>query len=149
MLKINLVELNDNAIVPEGFAREGDAGFDFFTPLDFTLNGGKSKLIDTGVGVEFLNKESGKKYMLKIESKSGLSSKYNIRVCAGVVDEGYRGSIGVMLHNYGENKVEFKRGEKIAQGIVFELPQVEICYSNKFVTEDTDRGDGGFGSTGD
>ena len=147
-VKINLVRLNESAILPDDFAHKGDAGFDFYTPEDFTLIPGGNKLIDTGVGWEVLHGDDSKKYMLKLESKSGLSSKYNIRVCAGVIDEGYRGNIGVMLHNYGEDTVKFERGEKIAQGIIYELPDVSLCYSNKFVKSKTSRSNQGFGSTG-
>ena len=148
-MKVKLVKLNKEAIFPKNFAHESDAGFDFVSPVDFVVYPESSIVIKTGIGWEVLNDNNDKKLYMKMESKSGLSTKYSIRVCGGVIDEGNRGDISVQLHNIGtEDAIQFKRGEKIAQGIVHEIPHVDLIFSDKFNNKNTTRGDGGFGSTG-
>lgn len=118
-----------------------DAGLDLRTPVPFTIKPGDSVRIDTGVHVEI---KRGLVGMLK--SKSGLNVKHGI-TSEGVIDAGYTGSIVAKLYNLGKAKVTFKAGDKITQ-LVF-LPVYipkKLQVVNQF--KKTDRGNGGFGSTG-
>lgn len=118
-----------------------DAGLDLRTPIAFGIEPGGSVKIDTGVHVEI---QPGLVGMLK--SKSGLNVKHGI-TSEGVIDAGYTGSIVAKLYNHGDSLVVFGEGDKITQLVIMPvyIPEaLEVV--EKF--EKTERGDGGFGSTG-
>lgn len=121
-------------------AHATDAGADLRSPIDVIVPAHGSVVIDTGVHVELMPGTVG---MLK--SKSGLNVKYNI-TSEGVIDCGYTGSIRVKLYNHGYSDYMVRKGDKITQLVI--LP----CYLTDFEEVDsltsTERGDGGFGSTG-
>lgn len=121
-------------------AHELDAGYDLRTPYDVTVVGRSGVTIDTRVRVQIPKGCAG-----FIKSKSGLMSKYGIRV-DGVIDAGYNGTIRVMMFNDGLMDYHFSVGDKIAQLVLvrIETPDVEPVSH----LDETDRGDGGFGSTG-
>ncbi|XP_014404291.1 PREDICTED: deoxyuridine 5'-triphosphate nucleotidohydrolase, mitochondrial isoform X2 [Myotis brandtii] len=81
-----------------------------------------------------------------IAPRSGLAAKHFIDVGAGVIDEDYRGNLGVVLFNFGKEKFEVKKGDRIAQLICERIfyPEIEEVQA----LDDTERGSGGFGSTG-
>jgi dUTP pyrophosphatase len=85
-------------------------------------------------------------YYGRIAPRSGLAAKYGIDVLAGVIDPDYRGEIGVVLINHGENSFRVDNGERIAQFIV-ECADQMVPIAAK-LDDDTERGEGGFGSTG-
>ena len=123
-------------------AHSTDAGLDLYAPEGFTITGkGGSFVIDTGVHVELPSKTFG-----KIEGKSGLNINYGIVSCGGVIDEGYTGSIKVKLYNFSRKPYAFNRGDKIAQLIVQPCEYVKLQPGK--LSQDTERGDAGFGSTG-
>ena len=121
-------------------AHSTDAGLDLKSPVDITLKAHGSAVIDTGVHVELPEGTVG---MLK--SKSGLNVNHNI-TSEGVIDCGYTGSIVAKLYNHGNCDYEVKRGDKITQLVIFKclFPGIEIVDE----LSDSDRGTGGFGSTG-
>ncbi|XP_061036326.1 deoxyuridine 5'-triphosphate nucleotidohydrolase, mitochondrial isoform X5 [Eubalaena glacialis] len=82
----------------------------------------------------------------RVAPRSGLAAKHFIDVGAGVIDEDYRGNVGVVLFNFGKEKFEVKKGDRIAQLICERIfyPEIEEVQ----VLDDTERGSGGFGSTG-
>ncbi len=122
-------------------AHATDAGLDLRTPYDVTVPARGSTTIDTGVHVEIYHGLVG---MLK--SKSGLNVKKNI-VSEGVIDAEYTGSIVAKLYNHGDEDVQFKAGDKITQLVI--MP-VYIPHELKIVDEfeETERGNNGFGSSG-
>lgn len=122
-------------------AHSTDAGLDLRTPHDVTVPAHGSAKIDTGVHIEIYHGLVG---MLK--SKSGLNVNKNI-TSDGVIDAGYTGSIVAKLYNHGGEDVHFKAGDKITQLVI--MP-VYIPHEIKIVDEfeSTERGDNGFGSSG-
>lgn len=139
-LKKLKVVLDENAKMPTR-AHATDAGLDLFSREYALIYGGGSKCFDTGVHIEI---PSG--YVGMVKAKSGLNMKSHI-TCTGVVDAGYTGSIVVKLYNNSEHEtVAISEGQKIAQLVIMpiETPELELVDS----LEDTERGDGGFGSTG-
>lgn len=128
------------AIMPTR-AHEFDAGLDLYSARDDVyIYPGGSELFDTGVHVEL---EKGTVGMVK--AKSGLNVKYGL-TCEGVIDSGFTGSIMVKLYNHGEKPYLVRNGDKISQLVILPclLPELEVVDS----LEDTERGTGGFGSTG-
>ena len=119
-------------------AHPNDAGLDLYAMEDGIVF--RSSSFDTGVHVQI---PAG--YYGEIRSRSGLMFKHGITT-DGTIDSGYPGSIRVKLFNHLTHPYEVKAGDKIAQLVIVPclLPELEIVDS----LEETDRGDGGFGSTG-
>lgn len=143
------IKLDDGAFVPTR-AHETDAGLDLYSPVDATIypsddmmrvfSGKSSVCIDTGVHIEI---PAG--YVGMIKSKSGLNVKNGI-TSEGVIDSGYTGSMVVKLYNHGDETVRINRGQKISQLVLLPIitPELELVDE----LEATERGNGGFGSTG-
>lgn len=138
------IKIDDGAFVPTR-AHETDAGLDLYSPVDAMIGWtgsktGNSVTIDTGVHVEI-----PKGYVGFLKSKSGLNVKHGI-VSEGVIDSGYTGSIAVKLYNHSDKMVFIQRGMKISQLVLLPIitPELELVDS----LDETERGDGGFGSTG-
>ena len=83
-------------------------------------------------------------------SRSGLAAKQGVFVsnAPGILDADYRGEIKVILHNLGKSPFSVKPGDRVAQMVFHKVERTDITYVNSFTTTDTDRGTGGFGSTG-
>ena len=144
---MNSLFLNSARAFPEAFkpTREPDsAGWDLRTPEPFSLYSGEFNFIDTGVILELPSN-----WMVKVMGRSGLAMKHGIGLVNGVglVDPGYRGSIGVMLINHGPDKHCFSKGDRIAQFVVEPLLNVFIDERSP-VNTTTIRGTDGFGSSG-
>ena len=83
----------------------------------------------------------------RIAPRSGLAHKHFIDVGAGVIDEDYRGSVGVILFNFGDQAFEVQQGDRIAQ-LILERIEADAVVEEVQELDDTVRGEGGFGSTG-
>jgi dUTP pyrophosphatase len=120
-----------------------NAGLDLYTPTPVTLYPKEIVRVGLGIAVDFAT--DGSKLYMQLASRSGLASK-GVFVVGGVVDEGYRGEIGVLLYNSTLDRISFEYGARIAQGIIMELPFVRVDEVDDLST--SSRGSGGFGSTG-
>jgi len=138
--KLQFKKLKREAILPE-YALEGDGAFDLFSLEDYLLRSGERYLFKIGLASQI---PTG--FCVIVKSKSGLAVQAGIDVLAGVIDSGYRGEWGVLLINLSEKHYQFKGGDKIAQGLLLRLPQVEIEEIRELSL--SQRGQGGFGSTG-
>ena len=127
------------AIMPTR-AHPTDAGLDLYAPRTVLIPARGSAVVDTGVHVSLPEKTVG---MLK--SKSGLNVKKNI-LGEGVIDEGYTGPIVVKLYNQGDEDVTIEAGQKLIQLVI--LPILTPALEQVDSLDETDRGAGGFGSTG-
>ena len=133
------IMLDDGAFMPTR-AHATDAGLDLYATKDATIFRHGSFTFDTGVHVEI-----PEGYVGFLKSKSGLNVNQGIQ-SAGVIDCGYTGSIHVKLYNHGHSMVHIKRGQKISQLVLLPIitPELEIVDA----LEETERGNGGFGSSG-
>ena len=147
-LKIKIINTSNN---PEpSYQKEGDSGFDFMANLaedeEIVVEPLKRALVPTGLHFQI---PIG--FELQVRPRSGLALKNGITVLntPGTVDSGYRGEVKVILFNTGEDAFKIKNGDRIAQGVI---TPVQIKKTTKFVTVnklgESDRGAGGFGSTG-
>lgn len=128
------------AIMPTR-AHEFDAGLDLYSAYDdVCIFPRESELFDTGVHIQLPKNTVG-----FLKSKSGLNVKYGI-TSEGVIDAGYTGSIVVKLYNHSDKPYRVRKGDKISQLVILPclLPELDVVDS----LEDTERGTGGFGSTG-
>lgn len=123
-------------------ACNSDAGLDLYTPKTITIPAGGDLLIPLDIRVEF-----PKGYAMIIQEKSGIATKKKLDLGAKIVDSGYAGIVHVHLFNNGKYDASFMAGEKVAQALIVPIwdgqpLQVESININ------TERGAGGFGSTG-
>ena len=131
----------ENIEIPS-YANADDSGVDLYSKEDVVIPAGaKGFLVKTGIRVEL---EKG--YELQIRPKSGNSIKTPIRVILGTVDSGYRGEIAVILDNLANEDFKLSKDKAVAQAVLNYVPKIKF----KIVEElsDTDRGQGGFGSSG-
>ena len=139
-LRVN--RLNSSAILPDR-AHASDAGLDLYSAVDVTIPPGETRLVGTGVALELPPGTEG-----QIRPRSGLALKHGVTVLnsPGTIDEGYRGELGVILINHGRATFEVRHGMKIAQLVVQSRLALDVVEATQL--SDTDRGSGGFGSTG-
>ncbi|ACM92504.1 deoxyuridine 5'-triphosphate nucleotidohydrolase [Nautilia profundicola AmH] len=141
-MKLKIKKLNQEALIPAYQTKEA-AGFDLHSIEDVIIKPGERKLIGTGLAFEI---EFG--YEVQIRPRSGLAFKHGITVLntPGTIDSDYRGEIKVLLINHSNEAFEIKKEERIAQAVIAPVVQAEIIEVEEL--SDTERGAGGFGSTG-
>lgn len=133
-------KLSEHAVVPSRGSTLA-AGYDMSSSEDITIVRGTRSLVSTGISFTVPQGTYG-----RIAPRSGLAVKNGIQVGAGVIDRDYTGEVKVVLFNHGEKDFEIKKGDRIAQLIVEKcaFPEIKIVSD----LENTNRGEGGFGSTG-
>ena len=145
MKQIKIKKINSNAILPKR-ATNGSAGMDLFACIDceITIDPGERALIPTGIAIGIDNAD----YVGLVYARSGLAVKNGITLsnCVGVIDSDYRGEIKVGLINLSDTAYTVKPSERIAQLVIAPVCVPEIIETDSLDT--TDRGNGGFGSTG-
>ena len=142
--KVRIKKLDEKAMVPT-YGTEFSAGADLYACLDapVTIRPGQTVFIHTGLAMDVPEGYAGLVY-----ARSGLACKKGLAPAnkVGVVDTDYRGEIMVALHNHSSEEIAVNHGERIAQMII--TPYLKALYEVAEELEDTDRGAGGFGSTG-
>ncbi|XP_037711916.1 deoxyuridine 5'-triphosphate nucleotidohydrolase [Drosophila subpulchrella] len=137
---LKFAKLTENALEPvRGSAKA--AGVDLRSAYDLVVPARGKAIVKTDLQVHVPEGSYG-----RVAPRSGLAVKNFIDVGAGVVDEDYRGNLGVVLFNHSDVEFEVKRGDRIAQFICERIFYPELQLVDKL--EDTERGEGGFGSTG-
>ena len=150
---VKIKKLSDSAFVPVK-ATDGSAAYDLFAPCDMLLKSGR-QVIDLGFAIEL---PLG--YEAKIEPRSGYSAKgfagaaasdmepdmrFDCDVIVGKIDSDYRGPVGVIVCNR-DNAFFMKRGQRIAQLTIYSVGVADFVEAEELT--ETERGMGGFGSTG-
>jgi dUTP pyrophosphatase len=143
-MKIKINKITQQATKPTR-ANNTDAGYDLYASVDGRIAGKQREVVNTGIQIAIPEGHYG-----RIAPRSGLAVKHGIDVLAGVVDSGYRGEVGVVLQNLGLMDFEYREGDRIAQLIIEKCHDVE--WEEVESEEDlvsSERGEGGFGSTGE
>jgi len=143
-MKLKIKRLHENAVIPR-YETPGASGFDLHALEDVTIQPGETKLVRTGLAFDV-----GPGYEIQVRPRSGLSLKTSLRVAnsPGTVDADYRGEVCVIAWNSDPRSpgVNIKMGDRIAQGVVCPIVQADIEVVDYL--EESTRGIGGFGSTG-
>ena len=141
-MTLRFKKVHPDAVLPS-YAHPSDAGMDVRSVEDLVLATGKRALVHTGL-VMLLPPL----YEAQVRPRSGLALKHGVTVLntPGTIDSGYRGEVCVILVNLGEEDFRVCKGDKIAQIVIAPVTQPEIVETD--VLDETDRGAGGFGSTG-
>lgn len=166
-MKIKVKKLHEDAITPR-FAHATDTGFDLFTVEDTTIKQGETKVVRTGLAMEL---PPG--WGIAIRNKSGITVKgapvysnvlntrndgsykvsnvlegkrAGITVFLGTIDNSYRGEIGIMVRNESMECITIPKHTKLAQGVLEKVYQCDFVMTEEL--SQTERGTGGYGSTG-
>lgn len=141
-MDVSLVKLDKELPTPER-AHPDDAGLDLYARYPLELEPGQRSTVDTGIALAIPPGHAG-----LVVPRSGMASRDGIGVVngPGLIDAGYRGEIRVVLVNLGERRVRIARGDRIAQLLIvpIAIPRIEIVGD----LDTTERGTGGFGSSG-
>ena len=138
-VNIKVVKDTEDAILPT-YAHFGDAGADLYANEEVDIQPNEVKIISTGLRVEIPDG-----YEMQVRPRSGMTTKTPIIGQFGTVDSGYRGLLGVMLYNHGDIPYKVQKGDRIAQAVI-----APTYHGNFLISEslsETERGEGGFGST--
>ena len=162
MTNIKVKKLHKDATIPKR-AHSGDAGIDLYALEDTIIEPGETALIKTGLSFEL-----PEGFEMQVRPRSGVTLKTKLRVQLGTIDSNYRGEVGVIVDNISNDtwsnasrKINnsyddstrnitggyiIRKGDRIAQAIIQRLPDVELIEVDTL--GDSERGAGGFGSTG-
>ena len=144
-VSIKLIKTHDDAVLPTANNTKlgtGDTGFDLVAVSTTKINSGGSSVVEVGLTLADITPG----YWLRIEPRSGLGFKHSIQPHLGVIDNGYRGDLGVKLYNFDLDKdYTVNKGDKIAQLVVYPLIQPVFLYTETKTS--SDRGENGFGSS--
>ena len=139
-MNLNITKLGVSSFLPT-YGSEYAAGLDLYSPINGTIQPFQRLLIPLDISIKLPNGTFG-----HILPRSGLALKNGIHVGAGVIDEDYRGNVGVLLFNLGDKPYIFSVGDRIAQMVVKKCERVKVI--EKESLDESLRGDGGFGSSG-
>jgi dUTP pyrophosphatase len=142
-MKLPFKRLREEATLP-AFAKPGDAGLDLTSTVDVEVGPGERAMIPTGLAVAIPEGFAG-----LVLPRSGLASRRGLTLAnaPGLIDSGYRGEITCAVVNLDrEAPVAIRRGDRIAQLLIVPVPVVEARWAEEL--PESERGEGGFGSTG-
>ena len=143
-MTVKIVKLNPNAHIPT-YGSASAAGADLYACIEQTvcIQPGQTVLVPTGLSMEI---EEG--YAGFIYARSGLATKRGLAPAnkVGVIDSDYRGQVMVSLHNHTNTLQSVEPGERVAQIVFAPVYQAQFCLVDAL--QETERGTGGFGSTG-
>jgi dUTP pyrophosphatase len=139
-MNLNITKLSAGSFLPT-YGSEYAAGLDLYSPVNGTVQPLQRLLVPLDVSIELPKGTFG-----HILPRSGLALKSGIHVGAGVIDEDYRGNVGVLLFNLGDKPYNFSAGDRIAQMVVKKCERVSVVEKEQL--DESSRGSGGFGSSG-
>lgn len=143
---IKFIKTHPDAVIPvrkHDDLSTGDTGYDVTAVEGVVIPARSSALVPTGLTLG----DVPPGIWIRIESRSSLAFKHNVHAFNGIIDNNYRGDLGVKLINHSDTDYQISAGDRIAQLVLYPLVVVLRTDWTEQVTE-TDRGAGGFGSTG-
>ena len=146
--KLKFVKTHPDAVLPKRNHNDpifGDSGYDVTAVEDAVVPARGAVIVP--VGLKLAQLPPG--FWIRIESRSGLQFKHNISAFNGIIDNNYRGDMGVRLINNSDTDYQVKKGDRIAQLVLY--PLVAVTEENVIFTDEvteTERGEKGFGSSG-
>jgi len=140
-MSLNLKVMKMNGFINLQQRADGNAGFDLYATEEGSIASGRREAVPVGISTSF-----SPEYYMRVAPRSGLAVKSGVNVLAGVIDSSYRGEWKVVLHNTSNLTFTFNKGDRIAQAIPEKISTEPFEFVDSLLA--TERGDGGFGSTG-
>ena len=143
-MEVKFKKTHENAQLPVKNHKDpltGDAGFDLFAVEDIQIPAKGSKVVS--VGLKLAGITPG--FWFRIEPRSGLGFKKSLQPHLGIIDNGYRGDLGVKIYNFSDTSQVIEKGTGVAQFIVYPMIAVETSFVDQ--VEEGERGEKGFGSS--
>lgn len=145
-MRIGFIKTHEDAKLPQQNNKDfktGDVGFDLFSVEDISIPAKGSAIVSVGLKLGSITPG----YWFRIEPRSGLGFKKGIQPHLGVIDNGYRGDLGVKLYNFSDQEQTIKKGQGVAQFIVYKMNTVMTEWIDESQVQVTNRGEKGFGSS--
>ena len=142
---VKFVKTHDDAQLPKANNSDigtGDSGYDLTAVENVLIPSNGSAVVSVGLTLAYIEKG----FWFRIEPRSGLGFKHNLQPHLGVIDNGYRGDLGVKLYNFSSTSYTVNKGDRIAQFVVYPLIHPQCEWADDVV--ESDRGAKGFGSSG-
>lgn len=143
-VKIKFIKTHVNAKLPcynHADPYIGDSGLDVAAVEDGIIPAKKWAVIPVGLKLAYITPG----FWFKVEGKSGKGFKHHLSPHFGIIDNPYRGDLGIKIYNKGDTDYQYKAGENIAQFVVYELIQADCEWTD--TVDETKRGENGFGSS--
>jgi len=143
--EIHFLREHDDAKLPQKNHKDpltGDTGYDIFCVEQVIIPKFSSAVAPVGLKLAYITPG----FWFRIEPRSGLGFKKNIQPHLGIIDNPYRGNMGIKLYNFGDFDVTIEKGIAVAQFVIYNIISAEIKWADKI--QETDRGEKGFGSSG-
>ena len=140
-MEIKIERMDKDLELPK-YAHETDAAMDLYASSSHVIAPMERVIVKTGIKMAIPSGHVG-----LIWDRSGLAAKYSMHTMAGVIDSGYRGEIGVVMINLGQDTFAVEKGMRVAQIIIQPCLNVSVT-EVEHLDDKTERGEGGFGSTG-
>lgn len=144
-IRICFVKAHEDARLPERNNKEplvGDSGYDVYAVEDALIPANGKANVPIGLEIGYITPG----YWIRVESRSGLFFKHGITSFCGILDNAYRGFLGISLINNTNIDYQVKKGDRISQLVIYKLIEPETCWVES--KDITSRGDKGFGSSG-
>jgi deoxyuridine 5'-triphosphate nucleotidohydrolase len=140
-LELKVVKTHPDAKLPHK-AHDSDSGYDVYSVEEVVVPSRGSVVAPVGLKLAYITPG----FWFRVEPRSGLGFKHNIQPHLGIIDNGYRGDLGIKLYNFSDTDVTLSKGSRIAQLILY--PHITANITETDEIDNTERGEGGFGSTG-
>ena len=143
-IEIKFIKTHPDAVLPKcnhDGEEVGDTGYDLVCVEDTLIPFKGDDIVPIGIKVGYITPG----YWFSIQGRSGLGFKFSLEPHLGIIDNQYRGDLGVKIFNFGTTSYLFKKGTKVAQLVVYKLLQSEISWTEE--TTETERGEKGYGSS--
>jgi dUTP pyrophosphatase len=141
-MELSVKKLSDDATIPTRGSADA-AGYDLYSAHDLTIDGNGKGIAKTNLAMVIPQGHYG-----RIAPRSGFSWKKHADIGAGVIDSDYRGDVGVVIFNHSQQELNVSKGDRVAQLILEKISTPAVVEYIEADLPSTERGGGGFGSTG-
>jgi len=142
---VKFLKTHPDAVLPERNHKDtftGDSGYDVTAVEDTVIPARGAVVVPVGLKLAYLPPG----IWIRIESRSGLQFKHGLQAFGGIIDNSYRGDMGIRMLNHSDNDYTVKKGDRVAQLVLYPLVTTETSWSE--TVQETERGEKGFGSSG-
>ncbi len=142
---VRFLKTHPDAVLPERNHKDsftGDSGYDVTAVEDTVIPARGATIVPVGLKLAYLPPG----VWIRVESRSGLQFKYGLQAFNGIIDNQYRGDLGIRILNHSDNDYTVKKGDRVAQFVLYPLVTLDSFWSE--TVHETERGEKGFGSSG-